>query len=119
MKSSTKRLFVIVLIVMSFVAVPAVFAGTGTEAHNYLGNQNDDPGKPDFEDPCIIVVTGCVTATGYRTIVLDYTTAIKTPIAFALPDVDEIIWVKYWVNPDGVKVACAWGFIDYCPDDEE
>ena len=54
MKSSTKGLLVIVLIVMSFVAVPAVFAGS--EAYNNPGYQNDDPGKPDFDDPCVNIV---------------------------------------------------------------
>ena len=112
MKSSTKGLFVIVLIVMSLVAVPAAFAGT--EAYNNPGYQNDDPGKPDFEDPCVNIVVGCVTATGYRTIVLDDATVIKTPLNWVLPEMDEKIWVKYWVNPDGVKVACAMEFIEYC-----
>ncbi|WP_300465293.1 hypothetical protein [Desulfobacula sp.] len=111
MKSSTKSLFVIVLIVMSFVAVPAVFA---QERNTY--NQNDDAGQPDFYDPCVNILEGCVTATAYRTIVLDYTNAFKTPITFPMPDVDEKISVKYWVNPDGVKVACNWYFIEYCVD---
>ena len=111
MKSSTKGLFVIALIVMSLVAVPAAFAGTN---NNY--SNNPDPGKPDFEDPCVNIVVGCVTATGYRTIVLDDTTIIKTPLRWDLPELDEKIWVKYWVNPDGVKVGCAKGFIEYCGD---
>ena len=114
MKNSTRGLFVIALIVMSFLAVPAVFAGTGAQNQNNTGSQNDDPGSDDDYDPCVNYLEGCVTATGYRTIVLDDTTVIKTPIAFALPEVDEKIWVKYWVNPDGVKVACAMRFIEYC-----
>ena len=114
MKISTKGLFVIALIVMSFVAVPAVLAESGR--YNNPGYQNDDPGKPDFEDPCVNIVVGCVTATGYRTIVLDDSTVIKTPLNWALPVVDEKIWVKYWVNPDGVKVACDMGFIEFCGD---
>jgi hypothetical protein len=111
MKCSTKGLLVIVLIVMSLVALPAAFAGTKTHHSN-----NPDPGKPDFEDPCINIVEGCVTATGYRTIVLDDSTVIKTPLNWVLPEVDEKIWVKYWVNPDGEKVACEMHFIEYCGD---
>ena len=43
-------------------------------------------------------------------------TVFKTPLNWAPPEVDEKIWVKYWVNPDGVKVACAMGFIEDCDD---
>ena len=114
MKSSTKGLFVIVFIVMSFVAVPAVFAES--EAYNNPGYQNDDPGKPPPIDICVNYVEGCVIATGYRRIVLADETVIKTPLNWALPEEDDKIWVEYWVNPDGVKVACAMGFIEYCDD---
>jgi len=115
MKSSTKGLFVIALIVMSFVAVPAAFAGT--EAYKNPGYQNDDPGKPDGYDPCTHEVEGCVSYVAYRTIVIDGV-YFKTPITWNYPQVDDEIWVKYWVNPDGVNVVCDQEILGFCGDDD-
>jgi hypothetical protein len=112
MKSSTKGLFVILLIVMSFVAVPAVFALSGEENPGY-GN-NNDPGPPEPVDICTNEAEGCVTYVAYRTIVINGVTTFKTPISFNYPEIDDKVLIKYWVNPDGVKVACAIAFIGTC-----
>ena len=108
-KSFNMRSFLIALIVMSFTA--GLVAGMNNPAPGDGQNQAE---RPDFEDPCVYEVTGCVTAVGHRTIVLDGVTTIKTPIAWTLPQVDDRVWVKYWVNPDGEKVACSMSIIGTC-----
>jgi len=100
MKKMNKRLFVITLIAMSLITVSSVFAGVATN-----NSKNDDPGKSDYELPTYELV-GCVTAVYYRTIVIDDLTVIKTPIAWTLPQVNDVVWIEYWVNADGVKVIC-------------
>lgn len=107
MKSSVKGLIVILVIVMSFVAVPAVFAGT--EAYNNPGYQNDDPGKPEGYDPCTYEVEGCVTylIPNYGAIRIDDQITV-----YGVPDhigiqVGDYVKVTYWVSPDGKNVACS------------
>ena len=113
MKSSTKGLFLVLLIVMSFVAVPAVFAGS-EPYNNNPGYQNDDPGKPTPIDICTNFAQGCVTYVGYRTILIDDDIMFKTPLNWILPQVGDEVQIGYWVNPDGVNVACSLEYIGIC-----
>ena len=111
MKSFAKGLFVIFFVAMSAVAVPAAFAQTDGKKP---GHENPDPGKPEPVDICTNIAEGCVTYTAYRTIVIDGVTTFKTPLNWTLPQVDDEIRIKYWVNPDGVKVACDMEIIGTC-----
>jgi len=108
-KSFSKRTFVIALFVMIFTA--GLVAGTQNPVP---GDGEYKAGRPDPVDVCRYEVTGCVTYTAYRTIVLDDATRIKTPIAWTLPQVGSKVWIKYWINPDGVKVACSMAIIGTC-----
>jgi len=101
MKSSIKTLFVILAIVMSFVAVQAVWAGTGP------GNGSESPGS---EGPsCTAVVSGEVTALDKYsgTIVVDDETTINgIPLPWLDINVGDSVVVNCLVSPDGIYVAC-------------
>jgi hypothetical protein len=106
MKSSIKGLIVILVIVMSFVAVPAVFAGT--EAYNNPGYQNDDPGKHEGYNPCDTVVAGEVTwvSTGDGVIVIDDDITVNgLPLWLNIQKGDEVV-INCRISPDGKYVAC-------------
>ena len=86
MKSSTKGLFVILVIVMSFVAVQAVWAGGSN---------------------CTEVVTGEVTDVLEHAVVVD-----GSQIVYGIPtiwvDINEgdYVVINAFVTPDGKFVAC-------------
>ena len=105
-KNFNRGLFVIALILISFTA------GMAATVHQ-LG-PGDGPHKPEPVDLCRYEVEGCVTYVAYRTIVIDGVTNLKTPLNWTLPQVADRVWIKYWVNPDGVKVACSMSIIGTC-----
>lgn len=105
MKSSAKGLFVIVLIVMSFVAVPVVFAGTGP-GYNRPGSE-DPPDHPDY-DPCTTVVAGAVTwvSTVDGVIEVDNDIIVNgLPLWLNIQAGDEVV-INCRISPDGNYVAC-------------
>jgi hypothetical protein len=112
MKSSTKGLFVILLIVMSFFAVSAVFAITGIGENN-PGYGNNDPGKPEGGiDICTNSVTGEITylIEGYGAIVIDDEITIYGLPVWLGYELGDNVTVTYWVSPDGKNVACSLTF---------
>ena len=103
MKSSKKILCVLLAVVMSLVAVPAVFAGTGP------GYGSEGPGSGSGGPICTAVVAGEVTAldeyTG--TIVVDGETTIEgIPLLWLDITVGDQVVVNCFVSPDGMYVAC-------------
>jgi hypothetical protein len=104
MKSSTKRLFVIVLIVMSFVAVPVVFAGTGP-GYNGPGSE---PGPPDHPDSCTTVVEGKVTyvSDDVGVIMVDDDITVNGLPLWLNIVVGDYVVINCRISPDGKYVAC-------------
>ena len=105
-KNLCKGLFVIAVIAMSFTAG---MAGSKNQLH-----PGDGPNKPEPVDICRYEAEGCVTYVALRTIVIDGETTFKTPLDWTLPQVGDKVWIKYWVNPDGEKVACDRAIIGTC-----
>ena len=104
MKSSTKGLVVILVIVMCFFAVPVVFAGAGP---GYNG-PGDEPGPPVPLDYCATVVTGTVTWVSTEVGVIkveDEITVYGLPLWLDIKEGDEVV-INYWISPDGKYVAC-------------
>ena len=103
MKRFNKTLFVILVVVMSFVAVPAVFAGTGT------GSGSEGPGNGSGGPICTAVVAGEVTALDKYSgeiVVDDETTISGIPLPWLDINVGDQVVVNCLVSLDGKYVAC-------------
>ena len=107
MKRSTKGLFVRVFIVMSFVAVPVVFAGDGPGYNNPGSGSQGPPDHPDY-DPCTTVVAGIVTWVSTIDGVIevdDEITVNGLPLWLGIQVGDTVV-INGRVSPDGKYVAC-------------
>ena len=103
MKRFKKALFVILVVVMSFVMVQAVFAGTGP------ANGSEGPGSGSGGPSCTEVVAGYVTALDEyigEIVVDDETTISGIPLPWLDINVGDRVVVNCLVSPDGKYVAC-------------
>ena len=98
-------------IAMSFLTVSTVSAKTADSNKNQK-SENTDPGKSDPVEPITYYMNGTVILTAYRTIILAPNIYFKTPITFPKPIVGRYVRINYWVNPDGVRVAISWVYLD-------
>jgi hypothetical protein len=85
MKSSTKGLFVILVIVMSFVAVQAVWAGGSN---------------------CTEVVAGDVTDVPEHSVVVNGSQIVYGILPWVEINVGDYVVINAFVSPDGKLVAC-------------